>query len=202
MKKFWIILFVVFVGAGVFIYLYIQDESTASPHEAIAHRIGTGQIYEEIDVPKGRLIFYSRGSSIYADFVKESWKGWKWGYGGGHTIPVYKQQAGKYEHVDFSSQYFPSIRGMGLYMPYPMLFGVITNPNVAYISVLSKQTGDNFRTAILSNGRDPYRIWFLRLDEVQGKQFEISAVSSKHQILDVVELDEGSSPSNETIVNE
>ncbi|WP_314588561.1 hypothetical protein [Paenibacillus terrigena] len=200
MKKLWIILFVIFVGAGVFIYL--QDESTASPHEAIAHRIGTGQIYEEIDVPKGRLIFYSRGSSINADFVKKSWNGWKWGYGGGHTIPVYKQQAGKYEHVDFSSQYFSSIRGMGMYMPYPMLFGVITNPDVAYISVLSKQTGDNFRTAILSNGRDPYRIWFLLLDEVQGKQFEISAVSSKHQILDVVELDEGSSPSNQTIVNE
>jgi len=200
MKKFWIILFVIFVGAGVFIFL--QDNSAASPQEAIVHRVGTGKIYEEIDVPKGRLVFYHRGSTINADFVKKSWKGWKWGYGGGHTIPVFKQQAKKYEHVDFSAQYFSSVRGMGLHMPYPMLFGVITNPDVASISVLSKQTEDNFRATILSNGRDPYRIWYLLMDEVQGTQFEISAVSSKHEILDVIAMDEESTTTTTTVLND
>ena len=55
MKRFWIILFVIFIGAGFMIYFC--DDSAPLPLEAIVHRVGTGKIYEEVDVPKGRLVF-------------------------------------------------------------------------------------------------------------------------------------------------
>lgn len=189
MKKFFVIL--AFLVIGAVFYFYATDDSANTPIEAIGQfrNQEITQVYDEIDVDNGKLIFYVRGDNpeqriINAEYAKKTWKGWKWGYGGGHSIPSEKNP---YKENHWSSQYFYSTKGTAYESPFPMLFGALYDKEIQSVSVESTATGETFKAAIIENQKFPFRVWYLFLTEKQGTDFTIRALTSKNDVHSVKE---------------
>ncbi|RNB86994.1 hypothetical protein EDM56_14915 [Brevibacillus fluminis] len=170
------------------ISLFLNDRSAVTPVAAIEQvRTSVGQIYDEIDLANGKMVFYVRGDNqmINAEYVKKTWTGgWKWGFGGGHSIPPLQKDVLDTEH-DWTDQYFPSTKGTPFDLPSPMLFGVILTNDIQTIRVQSERTKESFDAHILSNDLFPFKLWYVLVPEEQGVKFTLEALSSAQKVVSV-----------------
>lgn len=147
--------------------------------------IHVGDILLQKDIDNGQVVFYLRKINddrqiVSAEFVKKTILGWKWVYGGGHSIPIYTG-ADQEIKVDksWSYQYLPSTIGTEFgKSPFPMLFGVIQNSDVTSIIVRNLSSYDE-QNAEIVKVNNSLRFWFCFIKEKHGRKFTISAISNK-----------------------
>ncbi|QRG66697.1 hypothetical protein [Brevibacillus choshinensis] len=188
MKKTVLLLLVLFIF-GTVGYLYVTDDSADTPLLAIEQmRSEVGPVYQEIDMGDGKLIFFVRGNEpnqmIHAEYAKRTWKGWKWGYGGGHSLPDGKNP---YIEHHWSSQYFYSTKDTPFDSPFPMLFGAIDDSAIQSIHIESGLTRDKFQAHVIENPKFPFRVWYLLIPVEQGVNFTLSARTNENKIVHVKE---------------
>lgn len=111
-------------------------------------------------VNDGEVVFYHKGinsgeaHSVAAGYVQRTNSGWKWVFGGEHT------------GIDeVTAQYFPSTKGY-VKSPFPLAYGEILNGDIAGISILTKNSGIEKKTRLVSNGEG--KIWFSFLNPSEG----------------------------------
>ncbi|MGG6310740.1 hypothetical protein [Paenibacillus macerans] len=175
MRKF---LFLVLIsGVAILGYFFLSNNSSSTPIKAIEKarlESNVGQLLNEIEIGKGKVVFLLRdltdSQTISAEYVRKTFMGWKWGYGGGHTFHSYNAND---KDSFWSQQYLPSTKGTEFISPYPLLFGVITDHNIDSISVHSYATNENLRASIINTKKS----------EEQGGRFEIFARSDDNQII-------------------
>lgn len=178
----------------ILFYGYWNDDSKPTPMEAIEQVRTNNGIKEplaEVDVEKGKIVFFKINKSINAEFVRKTYKGWKWGYGGGHTIPGLSNEIDN-NNIDsyLSYQYFPSTDDTQYgYSPFPMLFGVLQNSTVSSITVKDLINNKEIKASIIN--RDPdFRIWYVFINKDQGKKFVISTISDQGKVMADKEINE------------
>lgn len=171
----------------ILLYIYWNDDSKPTPMEAIEQvRTNTGMKVSlaEVDVENGIIVFYKQNQSINAEFVRKTRRGWKWGYGGGHTIPSYPNGVDT-NKIDtyLSYQYFPGTDNTEFgSSPFPMLFGVLKNSNVSNIVVKDLVNNNEIKATII-NGNQDFRIWYVFIDKDQDKKFIISTISDEGKVI-------------------
>ncbi|WP_339821431.1 hypothetical protein MKZ15_09290 [Paenibacillus sp. FSL R7-0216] len=175
MKKLTILALI--LGTVGFGYIYVSNHFFSStPIEAVekVRYEMKGHLLYEAETDRGKILFILRdlqnGQTINAEYVRKTpLLGWKWGYGGGHTLPsIHDKDPDSYWTV----QYFPS----------PFLFGVILNSQIDSIQVYSYATKESFTASIKATGDRNVRFWYQLLPEEQGTKFKLTA-EADHQTI-------------------
>jgi hypothetical protein len=105
-------------------------------------------------------------------FIKKTIWGWNWVYGGEHGSIEFNSL-----NNGFSSQYFPNTEGT----PFPLYFGVITNPDIKHISILEKDRLFEPEAKIIKN--DYINVWYIYMNKFKGSKFEIYGFANNYKIL-------------------
>ncbi|MGP0583525.1 hypothetical protein [Paenibacillus timonensis] len=185
MKKLTILALI--LGALGFGYIYISNQYSSTPIEAVekVRDEMKGHLLYEAETDRGNILFILRnlqnGQTIHAEYVQKTpLLGWKWGYGGGHTLPsIHDKNPDSY----WTDQYFSSTKGTKYDSPSPFLFGVIQSQQIDSIHVNSYATNESFTASIKKTGDPNVRFWYLFLSEKQGTKFKLTAQTRNHQII-------------------
>ncbi|GIQ69614.1 hypothetical protein XYCOK13_24380 [Xylanibacillus composti] len=198
MKKwfFGILILLLFISGGLSYWNWSSEGGYATPLEAVhAFRSYKGTLIHEHDVDGGKVLFLHRGLQVdewnfQAEYVKETRRGWIWGYGGGHSAAFGDHPPSE----RWSYQYFPSTKGTPYESPFPMLYGLMDSAHHT-VSVHSHTTGENYRTAGLHVDQLGVKLWYFFLTEGDGQQFTLTFLSEKNEVMDTMYIDE-SKPAN------
>lgn len=153
---------------------FLTDDSSPTALEAIERmREDIGTVFHEASTDKGTLFFLVREDDqmIDAEYAKRTILGWKWGNGGSISL------ASEHPLHDsaFSTKYVPNGKENPFDSPFPMLFGVILDPEIDSLQVVSEKTGKTLQAEIIDNELFPFRLWYAQLPLKQGKLFSITA---------------------------
>lgn len=185
MKKLTLVaLILVVLGFG---YGCKNNHYSSTPIEAVekVRYEMNGQLLHEVETDRGKVLFIVRelqnGQTINAEYVQKTpLLGWKWGFGGGHTLPsIHEKDPDSF----WSHQYFSSTKGTEYDSPFPFLFGVIRNPQIDSIRVYSYASNESVSAQIIDTGDRYTRIWFLFVSEKQGARFKLTAQAEDLQII-------------------
>ncbi|MED4568826.1 hypothetical protein [Brevibacillus agri] len=170
-----IALFLCLLTLFTFSYVLTDDSSPTALEAIESMREEIGTVFHEASTDKGTLFFLVREDSqmIDAEFAKKTILGWKWGNGGSHTIPAVSEVP--LPDSAFSTQYIANGKENPFDSPFPMLFGVILDPEVDSLMVVSEKTGKALQAEIIDNELFPFRLWYAQLPVKQGEMFSITA---------------------------
>ncbi|NDI35468.1 hypothetical protein [Chengkuizengella sediminis] len=181
-------LIVLVVIISVWLFLNLKEDYSETPIKAIEKvKNEVGFILHEIEVDDGKVLLYSTDTGedsqvLNAEYVKKSWLGWKWGYGGVHSFPRYSEHTIDMSIDPISYMYFPSTKGTPVGdTPFPMFVGVLNNPDIDSISLLSHLTGEEEIVNIIEG--PGYKIWYLFVTKEQGFEFTLKLLSSEGKVL-------------------
>ncbi|MGN7470567.1 hypothetical protein [Brevibacillus sp. SAFN-007a] len=170
-----IVLFLCLLTLFSFSYV-LTDDSSPTPLEAIESiREEIGTIFHEASTEKGTLFFLVREDSqtIDAEFAKKTILGWKWGNGGSHTIPAVSEVP--LPDSAFSTHYIANGKENPFDSPFPMLFGVILDPEIDSLTVVNAKTGKTLEVEIIDHELFPFRLWYAQLPLKHNEMFSITA---------------------------
>lgn len=187
-------------SSAIFGYFYIQvDDSSTSVVEAIEKVRGDNYIdyiIHQQSVENGELVFFLHNINdgqiqVASEFVKKTGQGWKWGYGGSFgasnvRIDLTREEA---KRETFYSQYFPSTKGTEFDSPFPMIYGIILNPDFSRIVVKDYVAGVEKQTKVVEVNEN-FRLFYVLVDDVQGKKFDIIGFDHIGGILHTETIDE------------
>ncbi|MDF2647502.1 MAG: hypothetical protein K0Q73_3307 [Paenibacillus sp.] len=155
----------------------------ATPDEAVHKFWGTPwtTVIHREPVKGGMLVFIKRdfsedSDSLRIEYVRKTWLGWKWVYGGEYSIGI-----------DMSSK--PSIAYMsmpsiiGIRSPFPMLFGSIIDPSIKQVTISSSSNKDREYKAKLVNAKERQTIWLAFLPSDAAVPYEISALNTQGDLV-------------------
>ncbi|MFB9328004.1 hypothetical protein ACFFSY_18925 [Paenibacillus aurantiacus] len=137
-------------------------------------------VYKEV-VKDGELIFIKRfyqkeGTDLQIEFVRKTWFGWKWVWGGGFGIANLSATIG----LDYAVM--PKING--IYTPFPMVYGELFNPSISKIMIITNgQNPGVFSAQLKGSNNENKMIWFAFLPESVTTPFEIEAHNAKGDIV-------------------
>jgi hypothetical protein len=197
MKKKLMITVCIILASIVFLF-YFGKGSSNTPIEAIEKSRGNhvDDIVLQKDIENGQVVFYLRNINngqqfVSAEFVKKTLLGWKWVYGGGHSLPNYTGSNQKVTlDESWSYQYFPSTKGSEFgKSPFPMLFGVIKNSDITSVIVQDQRIVREQKAEIVKTN-STLRFWYVFVTEEQGRKFTISARSTDGKEVSVKSINE------------
>jgi hypothetical protein len=173
MRKVWaiislaalVVLFISFNGS------LLPNHSTGNTVEEAIQKSGRNvtRIIHAEEVKDGVVVFYKKsvgnaGESNASGYVKKTFWGWEWAWGGEHSDSASK---------GFSAQYFPYTEDA----PFPLVFGEIKDQQIKQIKVLDKNRTNNKEAKIIGTGKD--LMWFAFLDKSEGPNFTITGLSGE-----------------------
>jgi hypothetical protein len=182
-------------------YLYLrEDDSSKSIVEAIEKARGdnyVNYIIHQQPVNNGMMVFFLRNFNdgqiqVSSGFVKKTRQGWKWSYGGsfGATNVRLDLSPEEAKGESFYSSYFPSTTGTEYDSPFPMIYGVILNPDISRIVVRDYITGLERQTDVVEINKH-FKLFYVLIDDAQGKNFDIIAYDHDGGILRTETIDQG-----------
>ncbi|MGG3281807.1 hypothetical protein [Paenibacillus solani] len=150
-----------------------------SPEDAIEQFRGpsTMRVIHHEPVRGGTLLFMDRdgkedSSNLQIEYVRKTWFGWKWAWGGGYGMSKSPQSALNYmimprpDHISDT---------------FPIVFGNILDPSVTSIAIQSKGGGHyNAELAAVGSGK---RIWFAFLPSSTFTPFDIEAFDEQGELI-------------------
>lgn len=147
-----------------------------TPDDAIQQFRGyqTRQIIHRVPVEGGILLFmkqFNDGSNLQVEYVRKTWLGWKWVWGGGFGISETKS-ALSYMIIPKLSNVTP---------PFPMVFGEVIDPLIKNVSVETKDKSKH--NAKLIELELEKMIWFVFLPPSTSTPFEIEGYSQEGNLI-------------------
>ncbi|MDQ0194386.1 hypothetical protein [Paenibacillus wynnii] len=131
-----------------------------TPEEAIQRfrRSPMINVIHREPVEGGVLLFMKRNkqevSNLQLEYVRKTWLGWKWGWGGEFSIGSSLQSKSALNYMSM-----PAIKGIST--AFPLVFGDVLNASIKSVTVDIKGTGNY--NAKLTKGTTGETIWFVFL---------------------------------------
>jgi len=124
-------------------------------------------VYSE-NIDGGALLFFKRidagqNTNLQLEYVRKTWLGWKWGWGGGYSIGD--------GTPDNNISYMSMPKLPGLRSPFPLIVGTLRNADVNGIRI--EANGETIGTAKLTHFTDGETIWFAMLPAEAKPPFRI-----------------------------
>lgn len=141
----------------------------------------TLQIIHQEPVEGGVLLFIKRfyqkeGNEIQIEYVRKTWLGWKWVWGGGYAIGGSTPSQAVLDYM-----IMPKIDGIKT--PFPMVFGEVLDPSIKNVIIIMDGQNPGVYTAKLTGSEIGQKIWFTFLPEFVSPPFEIEALNAKGDIM-------------------
>lgn len=156
-----------------------------SPEDAIQQfrQLPSMSIIHQEPVEGGLLLFIKRfnepdRNDLQVEYVRKTWLGWKWVYGGGYGIGRNLSPLSAKSAVHYMS--LPKIDRIST--PFPMVFGEVLDSSVKEITVVVKGDGtgtDSSYTAKLTGKENGHRIWFVFLPSTDFAPFDINGFNQE-----------------------
>lgn len=185
---------------------YLQeDDSSPTIVEAIEKARDdnyVSYIIREVAFKDGVVVFFIRKTQdnsiqIVSEYVKKTGKGWKWGVGGGHSGSNLRLNSTDAEahKQSFTYQYFPITEGTEFgKSPFPMIFGVVLNPDISRMVVKDSNRGLERQAEIVEVNKN-FKLYYVFLDQIQGLKFDITGYNGEGLPIDTQSIDEGANSS-------
>ncbi|WP_150275120.1 hypothetical protein [Paenibacillus tepidiphilus] len=145
-----------------------------TPEEALQkfRNFTTMQIVHEEPVKGGKLLFIKRfyeseGDDLQVEYVRRTWLGWKWAWGGGYSIGKSPSQE------KIVMQYFSMPKASKYAAPFPLVTGELLDDSIQKVTVRVK--GQGSYTAEMADTGPEHGIWFVQLPAGEFTPFEIEA---------------------------
>ncbi|WNS44641.1 hypothetical protein [Paenibacillus sp. MMS20-IR301] len=143
-----------------------------SPEEAVSlfRKFPFIRLLHEEAVGRGALVFFTRmnqkdGSDLQVEYVRKTWIGWKWVWGGGYAAGEDPRETA------MSYMSLPEIDHIST--PFPIVFGEVLDPAIEQVVVESKENGRDTYEAKLVREDTGRRLWFAMLPSTATAPFEI-----------------------------
>jgi hypothetical protein len=142
------------------------------------------QIIHREPVEGGLLLFIKRfyeqdGNDLQVEYVRKTWLGWKWAWGGGYGIGGSKSPLSAKSALNYMSM--PKVENIST--PFPMVFGDVLDSSIKKVTVEVKGKGTGKYTAKLSGVETGYMIWFVFLPSSDSTPFDIEGFNEKGDII-------------------
>lgn len=179
--------------AGFYTYRS-YDTSNATIVGAIEEMRGEDKveyIVHEDRTPQGAFLYYLRtdgdGSPlVHSDYVEKTlFDRWKWVFGGMHggfdlsLVDPYEEERG----VPFSSQFLPILEVEKHKLPYPVVFGGLSDPGISRVVVSDSETGSQHEATIIPYN-DHFRLYFAYLNGSDLWKVKIDAFDEHGTMID------------------
>jgi len=150
-----------------------------SPEDAVEQFRGpsTMQVIHQEPVKGGTLVFMNRygqedTSNLQIEYVRKTWFGWKWVWGGGFGMSKSPQSVLNYMSIP---------RPDHISDTFPIVFGNILDPSVKSIAIKNKD-GDHYDAELAAVGSGE-RIWFAFLLSSAFTPFNIEAFDEQGELI-------------------
>jgi len=137
------------------------------------------QVIHREPVEGGLLLFIKRfyekdGNDLQVEYVRKTWFGWKWSWGGGYGI------GGRNYPTALNYMSMPEVENMST--PFPMVFGDVLDSSIKKVTVEVKGKDNGKYTANLTGVETGHMIWFAFLPP-DSTPFDIKAFNEKGDLL-------------------
>lgn len=140
------------------------------------------QVIHREPVKGGLLLFIKRfyekdGNDLQVEYVRKTWLGWKWAWGGGYGIGERKDAAA----LNYMSM--PKVENIST--PFPMVFGDVLDSSIKKVTVdvKGKGMGTSKYVAKLAGMETGHTIWFVLLASSDSTPFDIKGFNEKGDLL-------------------
>jgi hypothetical protein len=154
-----------------------------TPEEAVqkVRHFLTMQVIHKESVDGGVLLFIKRfyqkeGRDLQIEYVRKTWLGWKWVWGGGYGI-------GGSTTVNAMLNYMVMPKIEGINTPFPMVVGEVLDPSIKNVIIVVDGQSPGVYAAKLAGSEVGHTIWFTFLPQSVSTPFEIEALNSKGDII-------------------
>ncbi|MNC19259.1 hypothetical protein D3C75_671880 [compost metagenome] len=133
------------------------------------------QIIHRERVKGGMVLFLKRpvqkdGNNLQVEYVRKTWFGWKWVWGGGYGIG-----GGLRDKVVLNYMSIPEVEHLSA--SFPLVFGDVLNPSVSRVLVKAAGKEASEYPAIIASDDQGHRIWYTFLPSSVSAPFEIEVFS-------------------------
>ncbi|MCZ8517051.1 hypothetical protein O9H85_32800 [Paenibacillus filicis] len=142
------------------------------------------QVIHQEPVEGGLLLFIKRfyeqdGNDLQVEYVRKTWLGWKWAWGGGYGIGGSKSPLSAKSALNYMSM--PKVKSLST--PFPMVFGDVLDSSVKKVTVevKGKGTGTSKYTAKLTGMG--HMIWFVFLPSSDSTPFDINGFNQEGNLI-------------------
>ncbi|WP_258394728.1 hypothetical protein [Paenibacillus sp. MDMC362] len=130
-------------------------------------------------VKGGTLLFMRRynqtdSSNLQVEYVRKTWIGWKWVWGGGFGISESLQSKSSFNYMSM-----PKLDHLST--PFPMVFGDILNPSIKDVTVKSQNNG-TYQAKLATVGNEKM-IWFVFLPSAISTPFDIEGFNDEGDLI-------------------
>lgn len=130
-------------------------------------------------VKGGILLFMRRynqtdSSNLQVEYVRKTWMGWKWVWGGGFGISESLQSKSSLNYMSM-----PKLDHIST--PFPMVFGDILNPSIKNVTVKSQNNG-TYQAKLATVGNEKM-IWFVFLPSAISTPFDIEGFTEEGNLI-------------------
>ena len=146
-----------------------------TPEEAIEQfrQSSTMQVIYKEPVKGGMLVFMERpdprdSTNLQIEYIRKTWLGWKWVWGGGYSISLHEKNA-----VNYMSM--PELAHITT--PFPAVFGEVMDPSIKNVTIEIKGKG-KYIAKLVKVGPEKI-IWFAILPSSGSSPFDIKAFNEQ-----------------------
>jgi hypothetical protein len=154
----------------------IQIPLGTSPEDAVRlfRNFSYIQVLHQESAARGMLVFYTRadqkdGSDLQVEYVRKTWLGWKWVWGGGYG------NGGASADSAMNYMSLPEVDHIST--PFPIVFGEVLDPSIQKVAVETKDAGPEQYEAKIIQGANGTTLWFVFLPAPARTPFEIEGLN-------------------------
>jgi hypothetical protein len=144
------------------------------------------QVIHREPVEGGILLFIKRfyeqeGSDLQVEYVRKTWLGWKWAWGGGYGIGGSKSPLSAKSALNYISM--PKVENIST--PFPIVFGDVLDSSIkkVIVEVKDKGTDTGKYTANLTGVETGHIIWFVFLPSSDFTPFDIEGLNEEGDLI-------------------
>ena len=142
------------------------------------------QVIHREPVKGGVLLFIKRfyqqeGSDLQVEYVRKTWLGWKWVWGGGFGIGGSKSPLSAKSALNYMSM--PKEKNIST--PFPMVFGDVLDPSVKNVTVVVRGADPGKYFAKLAGEDTGHKIWFAFLPSAAAAPYDIEGFNEKGDLI-------------------
>lgn len=156
---------------------------TKTPESAVEQFRGsdTRQVIHREPVDGGMLLFMKRidkptGNDLQIEYVRNTWLGWKWGWGGGYAIGDSEAPAQMKTALNYMC--IPQIEHIS--SPFPMMFGAVLDPAIKNVMIRSKDKSE-YKAKLIDTTQGT--IWFVLLPTKIATSLEIEGFDEADELI-------------------
>lgn len=152
-----------------------------TPEDAVqgVRNFSSFQVVHQEPVNGGALLFIKRfyqhdGNDLQVEYVRKTWLGWKWVWGGGYGI-------GEGLQVKSALNYMSMPKVDNIRTPFPIVFGDVLDPSIKSVTI--KIQGKGEYKAKLTGVPSEDMIWYAFLPSSESTPFDIEGFNEEGDLI-------------------